>query len=315
MRSALPSSGLFPRYVPRHAAAREPLAGAGKTVAAAGLTAALLPLGALPALADEPGAADSSGSTATTSDTSTATTSPSAEPSPSASSSRAPASGSFTAPGRSKTAKATTDLRMSAPARAKAGRVPVSVRLRADSRGLRNGSVRLETSTGSGWTYAGRLLTNQHGVGSGTLKLATSARLRAVYPGTDHRLPDATPAQAVTVSNGEAQVLQIAAQYAGRPYRYGSTGPSSFDCSGFTRFVFAKLGKSLPHNSGAQARVTQRIPKSQAQPGDLVFLGGGRIGHVGIYAGNGKMWDAPRAGKSVSLRRIYSSDYIVGRVL
>jgi cell wall-associated NlpC family hydrolase len=307
MRSALPSLGLTSGYVPRHAAPREPLAGAGKTVAAAGLTAALLPLGAVPALADEGARADSSGSTATTSDTSTATTSPSG-----ASQTPAPAP-SQSAP--AKRAKATTDLRMSAPARAKAGRVPVSVRLRADARGVRNGAVRLEKSTGSGWTYAGRLLTNGDGVGAGTLKLAKSTRLRAVYPGTQNRTPDTTPAEAVTVTNGNARVLEIAAQYAGRPYRYGSTGPSSFDCSGFTRYVYSKLGKSLPHNSGAQARVTKRIPKSQAQPGDLVFLGGGRIGHVGIYAGNGKMWDAPRAGKSVSLRRIYSSDYIVGRVV
>ncbi len=194
--------------------------------------------------------------------------------------------------------------------------MPVSVRLRADARGVRNGAVRLEKSTASGWTYAGRLLTNQYGVGKGTLRIAKSTRLRAVYPGTSNRTPDATPAETVTVTSGaNARAVEIAAQYAGRPYVFGATGPSAFDCSGFTRYVYSRLGKSLPHNSGAQARMTKRIPKSQAQPGDLVFLGGGRIGHVGIYAGGGKMWDAPRAGKSVTLRRIYSSDYIVGRVL
>ena len=55
---------------------------------------------------------------------------------------------------------------------------------------------------------------------------------------------------------------------------------------------------------------TRPVSKSAAQPGDLIFT----PGHVGIYAGNGKMWDAPRSGKTVSLRSIWTSNYTIGRV-
>ena len=73
-----------------------------------------------------------------------------------------------------------------------------------------------------------------------------------------------------------------------------------------------RFGKSLPHNAAGQRSASQAVSRSSMRIGDLVFLDG--AGHVGIYAGNGNMWDAPHAGKSVTLRRIYSSSYSVGRV-
>ena len=75
----------------------------------------------------------------------------------------------------------------------------------------------------------------------------------------------------------------------GIPYAYGSSNPAvGFDCSGFTKYVYAQLGISLPHKASAQqASVT---PVSNPQPGDLVFQRGG--GHVGIYVGNGMMISA-----------------------
>lgn len=111
-------------------------------------------------------------------------------------------------------------------------------------------------------------------------------------------------------------IAMEASQHVGKPYRYGATGPSSFDCSGFTRYVYAQFGKALPHNSAAQYRVTRKVSKSAKQVGDLIFTrsGSGRIGHVGIYAGNGNFWVAPRTGSRVKLQRIYTSNYVVGRV-
>lgn len=112
-----------------------------------------------------------------------------------------------------------------------------------------------------------------------------------------------------SVSFGLA-VMRIAARYEGTPYRWGGTTPSGFDCSGYTSYVFAQVGIDLPRTSSAQRSATTRISRSEAKPGDLVFM----PGHVGIYAGDGYMWDSPRAGKNVEKRKIWSSDATFGRV-
>jgi len=112
-----------------------------------------------------------------------------------------------------------------------------------------------------------------------------------------------------------ASVLSIAARYVGTPYRYGGTTPRGFDCSGYTRYVYAKLGISLPRTANMQMNATRRIKRSQARPGDLVFfVSSGRAYHVGIYAGGGMMYDSPRSGKSVSKRKIWDAAVVFGRV-
>jgi cell wall-associated NlpC family hydrolase len=92
----------------------------------------------------------------------------------------------------------------------------------------------------------------------------------------------------------------------GIPYAWGSSNPAvGFDCSGFTRYVYAQLGVSLPHSAAAQqASVT---PVSNPQPGDLVFFGY-PAWHVGIYAGNGMIYQATNPG-SVSNYMAISSIY------
>jgi len=124
-----------------------------------------------------------------------------------------------------------------------------------------------------------------------------------------------TPAAAPAASGMGDRILDTASQYAGVPYVYGGTTPAGFDCSGYTGYVMRQNGVSLPRTANAQKSASTRIDRSQAVPGDLVFFtSGGRAYHVGIYAGGNKMWDAPRSGKPVQLRTIWTSAVTFGRV-
>jgi len=109
-------------------------------------------------------------------------------------------------------------------------------------------------------------------------------------------------------------LLRAAAKLKGRPYRYGARGPKAFDCSGYTQYVFKTQKRKLARTAAAQYRQLKRISKRNAQPGDLVFFRtGSRISHVGIYAGNNRMWASPRSGKRVGLQKIYTSRWVAGR--
>lgn len=90
---------------------------------------------------------------------------------------------------------------------------------------------------------------------------------------------------------GASELLSNAVKYGtGKPYVWGATGPDSFDCSGLVQYALKQMGKSFPHYSGDQFNASNSVgsPKS----GDLAFFGGGGSQHVGIYAGNGKMFSA-----------------------
>ena len=123
----------------------------------------------------------------------------------------------------------------------------------------------------------------------------------------------AAPADAATY---QSRVVNEAAHHRGQPYKYGAAGPTRFDCSGFTMYVFSRFGKRLPHNAAQQYNVVHHVAKANKQVGDLIFIrsSSGRIGHVGIYAGNNKMWHSPKSGDVVKLATIYSSNYVVGRI-
>ena len=81
-------------------------------------------------------------------------------------------------------------------------------------------------------------------------------------------------------------ILDYGKKFIGTPYHYGSTGPRTFDCSGFTSYIYRHFGYNLERDSRNQARQTQHIRKHDLQKGDLVFFEGRRqngiVGHVGI---------------------------------
>jgi cell wall-associated NlpC family hydrolase len=120
------------------------------------------------------------------------------------------------------------------------------------------------------------------------------------------------------MSASAAHVLSIAAAQSGDRYVHGGSGPDSFDCSGFTMYVFGKVGISLPHSAAAQRSMVRSIPRSAVRPGDLVFVyngGGGSVGHVAIYAGNGYWYEASNPSIGVGKHRAWSSNVSYGRVL
>jgi cell wall-associated NlpC family hydrolase len=97
-------------------------------------------------------------------------------------------------------------------------------------------------------------------------------------------------------------VVGIAMRYLGTPYVWGGASPSGFDCSGFTMYVYAQVGVSLPHSSYAQYGMGVPVSQSDLQPGDLVFFYG--LGHVGIYIGGGSYIHAPHTGDVVKISQI-----------
>jgi cell wall-associated NlpC family hydrolase len=112
------------------------------------------------------------------------------------------------------------------------------------------------------------------------------------------------------------RVVRVASTFRGTPYQYGAAGPSRFDCSGFTRYIFAKFGISLAHSSSAQYSEVRHIANRNKQVGDLVFFhtGSGHVYHVGIYAGGDEIWAATHTGDFVRLEGMWNASYYVGRV-
>lgn len=97
-------------------------------------------------------------------------------------------------------------------------------------------------------------------------------------------------------------ILATAKSLIGVPYLWGGTTPVGFDCSGFTGYVYARHGITLPRSSSAQYSIGTPVAYSSLRPGDLVFFsldGSGRVTHVGIYIGGGQFTSAT-SGKGVA---------------
>ncbi|WP_083707396.1 C40 family peptidase [Intrasporangium flavum] len=140
----------------------------------------------------------------------------------------------------------------------------------------------------------------------------TEARSRATTVAPTHIVPASYTISAAT----GLTAVRIAAAQRGKPYRWGGAGPWYYDCSGLVYYIYrTRLHHSIPRTANNQRLWAVRISKSQIRPGDLVFfMSYGRAYHVGIYAGRGLIWHAPRPGQYVKLVRIWTTAWVAGRV-
>ncbi|GAB4087321.1 hypothetical protein GCM10028784_39510 [Myceligenerans cantabricum] len=141
-------------------------------------------------------------------------------------------------------------------------------------------------------------------------ELAAEAEAEAAALAAEAEAAEAAAAVEVPASAAGSAVVSVAMRYLGVPYLWGGSTPEGFDCSGFTSYVYAQVGISLPRTSSEQRYAGTEVPWSQAQPGDLLWS----PGHIAIYAGDGMQIEAPVPGKTVRYTQIWQSNPAVIRV-
>ncbi|HHW84367.1 MAG TPA: hypothetical protein GX743_11265 [Actinomycetales bacterium] len=158
--------------------------------------------------------------------------------------------------------------------------------------GKADGWYRISHNGGHGWIS-----------GAYTRLGAAPERPAAPAPAASSSSSSGSTASSGGSSSFGNSVVAIARQYIGTPYVYGGSTPAGFDCSGFTQYVYAKMGVSIPRSSGAQYGVGRQVSASEARPGDLVWW----PGHVGIYTGNGNHIAARNPGTPLTEGPMYMS--------
>ena len=179
-----------------------------------------------------------------------------------------------------------------------------------------SGKVRLQALRGGKWVNVQSRNVSKSGTVSLVAQPLVSQYFRTVYAGTSTYTPHTGVKLKVDVVASGAKVISEARKHVGALYKYGASGPKRFDCSGYTMYVYRKAaGKSLPHKANSQQKAGKSVAKSKKKVGDLIVFRSGSYGsHVGIYAGNGYMYDSPHTGARVSKRKIYTSNYVVRRL-
>ena len=184
---------------------------------------------------------------------------------------------------------------------------------------VKGGTVRLQALRGGKW-----LTWQSKSVGSnGTVTLTAAPKisgdLRAVFLGTSKFTPlygGKFRIKVVSANSGN-KVINEAKRHVGALYKFGAAGPTRFDCSGYTQYVYRKTtGKKLAHKANAQQKAGRAVAKGSKQVGDLIVFRNGSYGyHTGIYAGGGYMYDSPHTGARVSKRKMWSNNYVVRRLV
>jgi len=116
-----------------------------------------------------------------------------------------------------------------------------------------------------------------------------------------------------TSSTSSNAIVAYAESFLGTPYEWGANGPNTFDCSGFTKYVYAHFGISIGRTTYDQITEGQYVSRGNLQPGDLVFFGSGSPHHVGMYIGNNSYIHAPKTGDVVKISQLTRTDYMSAR--
>ena len=108
------------------------------------------------------------------------------------------------------------------------------------------------------------------------------------------------------------EIVKFALQYVGYPYVYGTAGPDTFDCSGFTSYVYKNFGITLSRSSRDQVNNGVAVAKADLQPGDLVFFSTNHVypTHVGLYIGDNKIVHASTPKDGVKINDLDTSYYV-----
>ena len=166
---------------------------------------------------------------------------------------------------------------------------------------------KVEYGTYSGYIYKDLLSDNK----SGTTNRSGETLTRNIEKNND---TESGNNNIETTSSKGEEIVAYANQYLGCSYVYGGSGPSTFDCSGFTMYVYKHFGYSLSHSATAQSYEGTAVAKEDLQPGDLVFFSDYQtlegIGHCGIYIGNGEFIHASTgSGYCVKVSNLLSGSY------
>jgi murein DD-endopeptidase len=118
--------------------------------------------------------------------------------------------------------------------------------------------------------------------------------------------PAAPTAVAQTLTEQGAAIAQHALDQLGRPYRFGGSEPSGFDCSGLVRFAYNQIGISVPRTTVEQYQTAHPVGLTELMPGDVLFfkLTTAEVSHVAINLGDGRFVHAPASGRNVEVRKL-----------
>jgi cell wall-associated NlpC family hydrolase len=196
-------------------------------------------------------------------------------------------------------------------------RIKVTLRDPKTGKAVSKGVVRFQALRKNKWVTWANKTVPASGNLSYDAKPLISGYFRTYYAGTAGLKSAAGKKMKVNVVNSGDKIVAEAKRHVGALYKYGASGPKRFDCSGFTKYVYKKAaGRKLPHKANSQQKYGKGIAKSKKKVGDLIIIRSGSYGyHAGIYAGGGKFYDSPRSGKRVSKRKIFSSSYVVRRLV
>jgi cell wall-associated NlpC family hydrolase len=180
-----------------------------------------------------------------------------------------------------------------------------------------SGTVRLQAWRSGHWTTYKNASVSKRGYAVMYAAPSSSLNFRTEFLGNSGYTSRVGSSALVRVHADGSKVLSEAKKHVGALYKFAAAGPSRFDCSGFTKYVYKKAaGKSLPHKANSQQHYGSAVSHGSKRVGDLIIFRSGSYGyHAAIYAGNGYMYDSPHTGARVGKHKIYGSNYVVRRLV